>query len=42
MIACIGEQLTDREDGNTEKVVSAQLAAIAGWLPWFHGCFTHV
>ena len=30
VIACIGEQLEDREAGNTEKVVARQLAAIAG------------
>ena len=32
VIACIGEQLEDREAGNTNSVVSAQLQAIAGKL----------
>ena len=32
VIACIGEQLDDREAGNTNSVVSAQLQAIAGKL----------
>ena len=32
VIACIGEQLEDREAGNTNSVVSAQLQAIAGRL----------
>lgn len=38
-IACIGEQLADRESGQTLSVVSAQLAAIASQLSpadWAH------
>ena len=30
VIACIGEQLNERESGDTENVVSRQLSAIAG------------
>ena len=30
VIACIGEQLEEREAGNTNSVVAAQLKAIAG------------
>ena len=32
VIACIGEQLEDREAGNTEKVIARQLAAIAAQI----------
>ena len=40
VIACIGEQLEDREAGNTNSVVSAQLQAIAGRLR--HMCMCNV
>ena len=30
VIACIGEHLSDREDGKTEQVVAGQLKAITG------------
>ena len=30
VIACIGEQLSEREGGKTEEVVARQLKAIAG------------
>ena len=30
VIACIGEHLSDREDGKTEKIVADQLKAITG------------
>ena len=30
VIACVGEQLDDREAGNTNSVVASQLQAIAG------------
>ena len=32
VIACIGEHLSERESGDTQKVVSRQLSAIAGQL----------
>ena len=32
VIACIGEHLSDREDGKTEEVVARQLKAITGKL----------
>ena len=30
VIACIGEHLSDREDGKTEEIVAGQLKAITG------------
>ena len=30
VLVCVGEQLSDREAGNTNKVVSEQMRAIAG------------
>ena len=33
VIACIGEHLSEREDGKTEEIVAAQLKAITGNMP---------
>lgn len=35
VIACIGEQLSDREHGKTEEVVQGQLKAIIGMYKVF-------